>query len=238
MGLKAVDLREDIYRKIKESILDGVIKPGSWLQEDQVSSMLAVSRTPVREAFNRLRGEGLVQIVPRKGARVIDMSGAQIDSLFETRAHIELTYFETSAAVLTLDDYEKFRHELCDIEKKLLNSLVYSEEWEGFRKTFNHIDRSFHDKFILACGNEYWIKMYFQIRDLVIVSSNGRSLAEETVKGAIQEHHGILDALMEGGYAEAKKQLAMHILKTRYYADQHLRQERMKLIYNDEFRIT
>ena len=63
--------------------------------------MLSASRTPVREAFNRLRGEGLLEILPRKGARIINMSGAQLDALYETRALIELAYFEKSATTFT-----------------------------------------------------------------------------------------------------------------------------------------
>ena len=227
-----LDLRESIYKKIKQSILDGDIMRGSWLQEDQVCKMLAVSRTPVREAFNRLSGEGLLEIFPRKGARIIDMSGTQIDALYEARALVELAYFEKSATVFTLKEYEQFLNELRNFEEKILNTPEHSEKWEEFRKDFSHWDRFFHDKLLMACGNEYWIKAYFQIRDLIIISSNVRSFAKESINSAMQEHHQILDALCDRRYAEARKLLAEHILNTRRYDDMHLRRQRIKLMFS------
>jgi DNA-binding GntR family transcriptional regulator len=227
-----LDLRESIYRKIKQSILDGDIMRGSWLQEDQVCKVLSASRTPVREVFNRLRGEGLLEIFPRKGARIIDMSGTQVDALYEARALIELAYFEKSATVFTSKDYEQFLNELRNFEEKYLNTPENSEKWEELRKVFSHWDRIFHDKLLIACGNEYWIKIYFQIRDLIIISSNGRSFAKESFDGAIQEHHQILDALCDGRYAEARKLLAEHILNTRRYDEMHLRRQRIKSMFS------
>lgn len=228
---EAPDLRESIYSKIKQAILDGDVMPGSWLQEDQICRMLSASRTPVREAFNRLRGEGLLEILPRKGARIIDMSGAQLDALYETRALIELAYFEKSAAMFTSKDYAQFLTELSGFEEKLSNTPEHSAEWEEHRKGFVRWDRTFHDKLLRACGNEYWIKVYFQIRDLIIISANVRSFTAETVKSAMQEHHQILDVLFDGRYAEARKLLADHILNTRRYDDMHSRRQRVQSMF-------
>ena len=228
------DLRESICNKIRQAILDGDVTRGAWLQEDRVCKMLGVSRTPVREAFNRLRGEGLLEIFPRKGARIIDMSATQLDALYETRALIELAYFEKSAATFTSKDYEKFLTELRDFEEKLLDTPEYSAEWEEHRKGFIRWDRSFHDKLLLACGNEYWIKVYFQIRGLVIISANSRSYSKETVKGAMQEHHQILDVLCDGRYAKARELLAEHILNTKRYDDNYLqRLQRVQSIFGN-----
>ncbi len=199
---------------------------------------MAASRTPVREAFDRLRDDGFLKIFPRKGARVIDMSGAQVDALYEARANIELAYFEKSAEVLTLKDYKQMRNELSAIEEKLLNAPEHSEEWEQHRKVFTHVDRSFHDKLILACGNEYWIRIYFQIRDFIIICRNGRSFAKESVSSAIKEHHQMLDALCDRRYAEARKLFAEHIINTRHYDDVHLRRQRITSIYNARFLTT
>jgi len=228
---EAPDLRESIYSKIKQAILDGDVMPGSWLQEDQICRMLSASRTPVREAFNRLRGEGLLEILPRKGARIIDMSGAQLDALYETRALIELAYFEKSATAFTSKDYEQFLNELRHFEEQLSDTPAYTEEWEELRKGFVRWDRTFHDKLLMACGNEYWIKVYFQIRDLIIISANVRSFTIETVKSAMHEHHQILDVLCDGRHAEARKLLAEHILNTRRYDDMHSRRQRVQSMF-------
>jgi DNA-binding FadR family transcriptional regulator len=121
---------------------------------------------------------------------------------------------------------------LRDFEEKLLNMTEYSEEWEEHRKGFIRWDRSFHDKLLLSCGNEYWIKIYFQIRGLVIISANSRSYSKETVKGAMQEHHQILDVLRDGHYAKARELLAEHILNTKRYDNRYLqRLQRVQSIF-------
>lgn len=228
---KSQNRRSEVYRTLKQAILDGEIERGTWLQEDQVCQVLKASRTPIREAFNRLKGEGLLEIIPRKGARVIDLSSAQIDSLYEARANLELTYFDKSIRSLKPQDYEQLKEELCAIESKLLDSEQYSEEWDHYRKEFSAIDRAFHDRLILACGNEYWVKIYFQIRDLIIISSIGRSFTHESVMGVIMEHRQILDALIEKDYSKARDLLADHIMNTRRYEDVNDHRQRVVQTY-------
>jgi DNA-binding FadR family transcriptional regulator len=134
--------------------------------------------------------------------------------------------------VFTLKEYEHFLNELCNFEEKLLSTPEHSEKWEELRKDFIHWDRFFHDKLLMVCGNEYWIKVYFQIRDLIIISANIRSLAKESIKSAMQEHHQILDALCDRRYVEARKLLAEHILNTRRYDDMQLRRQRIKSMFS------
>lgn len=82
-------LADVVADRVATEIVSGVIKPGEALGEAEVAARLGVSRSPVREAIRRLAAEGLVQIVPRRGAVVTSLSEADGTNLYEVRALLE-----------------------------------------------------------------------------------------------------------------------------------------------------
>lgn len=81
--------RDSAVAAVRELILSGTYAPGSRLGEAELATTLGVSRTPVREALRHLAAEGLVELVPNKGARVIAWTPAELDQVFELRAQVE-----------------------------------------------------------------------------------------------------------------------------------------------------
>lgn len=224
---------EKVYRELKQAILDGDIKRGTWIQEEQICKAFEASRTPVREAFSRLKGENILEIMPRKGARVVDMNALQLGDLYEARANIELFYFLKSANSFTREDYLHLKNELSEIEQKLLNTEEYSEEWEAYRKTFTRIDRNFHDRLILNCGNEYWVKFYWQIRDLIVISGNVRSFSSTSMRSVIKEHYEILEALIDERFEDARDLMSEHIINTYHHEEKNMRRQEMQQMTNN-----
>lgn len=82
-------LRDVVFENLREAILEGKLKPGQRLMEVQLAEQLGVSRTPVREAIRKLELEGLVVMLPRKGAYVANMSLKDIMDVLEVRASLE-----------------------------------------------------------------------------------------------------------------------------------------------------
>ena len=80
---------EQVYHVVRQSILKGDYKPGKKLNEVELSRNLKVSRSPIREALQRLDNEGLVELQPRKGAVVTCLTGEKIEELFEQREALE-----------------------------------------------------------------------------------------------------------------------------------------------------
>jgi len=78
-----------VYDHVRANIIKGVIAPGSFLEEEAVSAEVGVSRTPVREAFQRLHAEGFIDRLPRRGAMVRAATAEELVQLFETRRVIE-----------------------------------------------------------------------------------------------------------------------------------------------------
>ncbi len=111
-AVAAVDKAEDALRGM---ILAGDLAPGERLAEVELAEVLAMSRTPVREALRRLSAQGLVEVERHKGARVIAWSDRELDQVFVLRARLEGLAAATAARLATAADVEeldRLAHEL------------------------------------------------------------------------------------------------------------------------------
>ena len=82
-------VREAAYGHLRDSILRGSLLPGTRISEPNLAEQLGISRTPVREALQRLSQEGLVELTPAKGARVRVLSAEEVREVYEARAMLE-----------------------------------------------------------------------------------------------------------------------------------------------------
>src|ERR1700691_1970913 len=96
---KIPNLTELTYRSIKEQLLDGTLREGMRLTEELLATQLGISKSPVREALNRLEVEGLVCIESRRGAYVREFSSKEVSDLYDLREMLEL--HAVAAAKLT-----------------------------------------------------------------------------------------------------------------------------------------
>jgi DNA-binding GntR family transcriptional regulator len=103
-------LREVIFNTLREAIIVGELKPGERLMEVQLADKMGVSRTPVREAIRKLELEGLVVMVPRKGAQVADLSVKDIMDVLEVRATLDGLATALSAQRITDEELKELRH--------------------------------------------------------------------------------------------------------------------------------
>jgi DNA-binding GntR family transcriptional regulator len=87
---KPPNLTELTYLSIKKSVLTGSVEPSFRLTEEHIANQLGISKSPVREALNRLEAEGLIRIEPRRGAFVKDFSAKEITDLYNLRVVLEL----------------------------------------------------------------------------------------------------------------------------------------------------
>ncbi len=106
---------EDLRRRI----VDGEFKAGFQLRQDALAAEFGVSRIPVREALMQLEAEGLVKILPHRGAIVSELSIEEVQELFELRALLEPRLLAASAQHLTQADYEKLRQILQEYSSEL-----------------------------------------------------------------------------------------------------------------------
>ena len=107
--LKHRTLSAAIVDQLRQAILDGTYPAGSQLRQDALGEAYGVSRIPVREALFQLEAEGLVRIVPQKGAIVSELSLDEINDVFDLRRILEPRLLAQSAPRFTADDFERAR---------------------------------------------------------------------------------------------------------------------------------
>ena len=217
---KQVVLGEQTYNMLKEAIISGEFPPGEWISEDQITDTLGVSRTPVREAFKQLRSEGLIDLYPRKGAHVIEMSQKDIDHLFEARIALETSFFTRAAKNFSKNEIHHYKILFKDTEKIVTEARndpeLIGPEWTEYLK----VDRSFHNQLVKACENPFWYDLYANIRNRMQVLFYKMEHMPEQAPLFTAQHEAILDALLDGRFGQANKNLKEHIL---YVRDVHKR---------------
>ena len=100
-------LREVVFQTLRQAILKGELKPGERLMEVALAERLGVSRTPIREAMRKLELEGLVVMVPRKGAQVASITEKDLTDVLEVRITLENFAIEKACTHMTEEDMDK-----------------------------------------------------------------------------------------------------------------------------------
>lgn len=136
-----------IYQVLKERIISGVYGGGRQLRQEELAEEFGVSRIPVREALIQLDGEGLVDVLPYKGAVVAPLSPEEAKELFEIRYVLESAALRFSAERMTDEDYR-------DMEKLLDDTEADSDAFSRTEK-----NRTFHSKLYSYCGRPRLLEM-------------------------------------------------------------------------------
>ncbi len=144
--------QEHSYEFLRQRILRGEFKSGSWVNTEQVAKTLGLSRMPVREALRQLAAEGLVTIYPRHGVRVTSLAADEISELFEIRAVLEALAVRRAHPRLTEEDFRKLE-ELADE----LGTV------EGKQQSWFRCHDAFHD---YVCDRSGFPILVNQIRNL------------------------------------------------------------------------
>ncbi|MBO3443945.1 MULTISPECIES: GntR family transcriptional regulator [Clostridia] len=201
-------LRDVVFENLREAILEGKLKPGQRLMEVQLAEQLGVSRTPVREAIRKLELEGLVVMLPRKGAYVANMSLKDIIDVLEIRASLEGLAASLAAERINPDDIKKL-----EIIVKEFEELTIASDVDTLLKK----DVEFHECIFKATNNKklhqlinsLWEQVYrFRV---TYISDYDSSLS------IVNEHKLILEAIKKGDNELAKKHAREHIEKAEQF---------------------
>jgi DNA-binding GntR family transcriptional regulator len=198
----AETLPDRICSSLEEAILEGKIKPGDRLIEDDLASQFGISRGPIREAFRLMERDGWIRMVPRKGAMVNSISREDISEIYEV-----ISVLEGLAARLFCErGQEEQVARLGSIYEEMEGAIK-----EGNLSRYSELNRAFHDVFICGCKNKKVDEIYGnfqkQIRwfQKLTLSSMGRP------KVSLREHRGILDAFIERDPKKAEQRTREHM---------------------------
>ncbi|MEK3854297.1 MULTISPECIES: GntR family transcriptional regulator [Cytobacillus] len=144
--MKKVSMEENVYNHIKTAILARKLAPGKQLVEHYLSNSLGVSRTPIRNAIKRLSMEGLVDIIPNRGAFVTNPTKEEMIQAYELRSKLEYIAVCHAMNFLTESDFSAIKRNLVNEQESLYNRNP--EDYVQFNKEF-------HISITQKCGNKF-----------------------------------------------------------------------------------
>jgi len=191
MLAKAKSTRVDnAYVRLKNEILNGVLPPGFQAPEPDIANRLGMSRTPVREALIRLEAEGLIDLVPRRGAKVVAISRKDFCEIFQILAVLEALAASAAACSQERADF------LPDLERILSESAsALSANDIG---TWAKLDDSFHRLVAGICGNERLEAEITGLLDQVFRANTVLLRLNKAPAASADDHDKILRAIAAG----------------------------------------
>jgi DNA-binding GntR family transcriptional regulator len=185
---------ELVYRKLRDAIARGELKPGERVMEVEVAAWLDVSRTPVRDALRRLESEGMLRVEPRTGLVVTSITREAMLELYVMREVLEGTAARLCA-----------RH-ASDFEIMELEDIVRREErLHGDYEALSRLNRTFHDTIHRGAHNRYLEKSLSAVNDSMCLLGKSQMLIPERASEAKLEHAELFGAILkrDGDTAEA-----------------------------------
>lgn len=214
-------LRGRVFHKLREDILSGKYQEHEELKEVAIGEELGVSRTPVREAFRQLELEGLIQIIPNKGAYVTGITEKDVKDIYMIRSLLEGLCARWATEHITQEQME-------EMEENVYLARFHAQK--GHLDQLAELDNRFHDILYEACDSkilEHQLKDFHQyvlrVRKKTLSNVNRGPKSNE-------EHEEILEAIKAGDADRAEKLANQHMI----YAYQNMVRSGLKEAYEDE----
>ena len=195
-------LRGKVFQKIREEILSGVYQDGEELREVTLGEKLGVSRTPVREALRQLELEGLVNMVPRKGAEVADITEKSLRDVLEVRKALEELSVQLACEKITEEEIEELKR-VAERFKDTLDDQDVTKIAEA--------DVAFHDVIYTATDNQKLILLLNNLREQMYRYRVEYLKKEEAYPQLIAEHEELIDNISKRNKEEATRIMCEHI---------------------------
>ena len=195
-------LRDVVFNTLRQAIIKGELKPGERLLEIQLADKLGVSRTPIREAIRKLELEGLVTMLPRRGATVSGITSKHLQDVLEIRRALERLAADLACQRMTESELQQLE----ELQKQFMEN---NDSKDIF--LLANIDEKFHDTIYHSTHNERLVSMLENLREQMyryrleyIKDSSKRDLL-------VNEHNLIISAIKNKDSDAAKDIISRHI---------------------------
>jgi len=203
---KAVD---SAYRAIREGILAGTFAQGSHITARQLAEATGLSRTPVREAMRRLDAEGMISLIPNRGAFVASWSENEIEQIYELRVLLESFAAQMAAERINnaqLAELQALAHEMSHlVEQRPVDVEAIAE-----------VNDKFHKGVLEACANPRLRDLLGTITEVPLQLSTFRRYSIEELRRSAAQHEELVAALTVGDADWARSVMTAHIRSARH----------------------
>lgn len=195
-------LRDVVFNTLRQAILTGDLKPGERLMEIHLANRLGVSRTPIREAIRKLELEGLVIMIPRRGAEVAQITEKSMNDVLEVRRAMDALCVELACDRISDEAVEELGT-ACENFEKVLGSKDL--------KKIAHADVEFHDIIVRATGNQRLIQLINNLSEQMYRYRYEylKDFSRHSI--LVEEHRAIYESIRVRDSAKASEAAKMHI---------------------------
>ena len=194
-----------VQERIREAILSGALPAGSRLEQAKLADELHVSLVPVREALNKLEGEGFVQIIPRRGAFVTQTSIKDMEDLYFARRILEGEASFYAASNLTAADLRDLEASIDD-----MNRALTKQDYAAFMAS----NRSFHYTIYAAAHSQYLMDSIKLLWDLAERYRYRYVFVRDHAEVTQAEHRQILAACRQHDAEKLREAIILHMNRT------------------------
>lgn len=202
-SLKHKTMASAAAEEIRNRILSGSYPPGFQLRQDGLAGDLGMSRIPIREALVQLESEGLLRILPHRGAIVVQLTAEEIEELFNMRLLLEPFLFKRSAPLLTKEDFKVLHH----IQTRYAKSIdkLDIDVW-------NELNTEFH---LTLYRHARSPRVVLTVHNLLVECDRHTRIQLSTIRGdrerAVAEHAELLRLCEQGAFEEGASLMHAHI---------------------------
>ena len=195
-------LRDVVFNTLRQAILRGELKPGERLMEIQLANKLGVSRTPIREAIRKLELEGLVLMIPRKGAEVAEITEKSLRDVLEVRRALEELAVQLACEKITKEEIRELERVAKEFQQ-VVNSSDITEIAE--------VDVCFHDIIYTATDNQTLIQLLNNLREQMYRYRVEYLKRDGVFPQLIAEHEAIIRHIENNEKEKATEVMCRHI---------------------------
>lgn len=201
--VRATSLHDGVAQRLRALVFDGVLVPGAWIDEKALAEQWQVSRTPLREALKVLAAEGLVELVPHRGCRVIELGEADAEALFPVMALLEGRCAHEAVRLATDADLAALRRLHDELERH-----AAAQDLDGYYRA-NH---EFHSRVQALAANRWLDRVTSDLRRFMRMM-RGRQLAlPGRIAASLNEHRVLMDAFVQRDAARAEHAMHDHLM--------------------------
>lgn len=195
-------LRDVVFNTLRQAILRGELKPGERLMEIQLANKLGVSRTPIREAIRKLELEGLVLMIPRKGAEVAEITEKSLRDVLEVRRALEELAVELVCEKITDEKIQDLKDAAEDFKASLKERDI---------TRIAEADVKFHDVIYIATDNQKLIQLLNNLREQMYRYRVEYLKRSDFHQQLIDEHEEIIETIESGQKDRAVQVVCQHV---------------------------
>jgi DNA-binding GntR family transcriptional regulator len=207
-------LHEQVAQRLRQMLVEGRIPPGAKLNERELSKVLSVSRTPLREAIKMLAAEGLVELLPNRGAIAVELTEEDVLNTFEVMAGLEAQSGELAAQRITDAELD---------EIKALHFEMLAAYTRHDLPAYYRLNSAIHRAINAAAKNPVLTSTYNQVNARLQALRFRSNQDGEKWKSAVKEHELMIDALSAHDAVAMRAVLASHLANKRDVVIEQLR---------------